>query len=135
MGSGLAPVASGTGAEAPAGAGCVGTAPVASEWSRRRPRARPRARAGRRGGRSPGVAWAAVETPGGGGWSCERASGRDRENESMRARGHQLKSFISDGPLGDRTLTTLGCPALCSTTEIKEPSDLCYFTVVEIHMD
>jgi hypothetical protein len=33
-------VASGTGAEAPAGVGCVGTAPVASGWSRRRPRAR-----------------------------------------------------------------------------------------------
>jgi hypothetical protein len=49
-GSGLAPVASGTGAEAPAGAGCVWTAPVASGMSRRRPRARARARAGRRGG-------------------------------------------------------------------------------------
>jgi hypothetical protein len=64
-GSGLAPVASGMGAEAPADASCVGMAPVVSGVSRRRPWARARARARRRGGRSPGVAWAAVETPGG----------------------------------------------------------------------
>jgi hypothetical protein len=45
VGSGRAPVASGTGVEARAGAsaGCVGAAPVASGWSRRRPRARARA--------------------------------------------------------------------------------------------
>jgi hypothetical protein len=64
-GSGRAPVASGTGAEAPAALGCVGAAPGASGWSRRRPRARARARARRRDGRSPGAgcAWAAVEKP------------------------------------------------------------------------
>jgi hypothetical protein len=44
-----APVASGTGAEARAGTGCVGAAPIASGWSRRRPWARARA-ARRRGG-------------------------------------------------------------------------------------
>jgi hypothetical protein len=48
-GSGRAPVASGTGAEARAGAGCVGAAPVASGWSRRRPWARAQM-AGCRGG-------------------------------------------------------------------------------------
>ena len=48
-GSGRASVASGTGAEARAGAVCVGVALVASGWSRRWPRARARA-AGRRGG-------------------------------------------------------------------------------------
>jgi hypothetical protein len=42
-------MASGTGAEAGAGAGCVGVAPVASGWSRRRTRACARA-AGRQGG-------------------------------------------------------------------------------------
>jgi hypothetical protein len=42
-GSGRAPVASGTGAEARAGAGCVGAALVMSGWSRRRPRAHARA--------------------------------------------------------------------------------------------
>jgi hypothetical protein len=30
------------------------------------------------------------------------SDGRDRENEPTRARGRRLKSFISDGPLGDR---------------------------------
>jgi hypothetical protein len=49
-GSGLAPVASGMGAEAPADASCVGMAPVVSGVSRRRPWARARARARRRGG-------------------------------------------------------------------------------------
>jgi hypothetical protein len=47
-GSGRVPVASGMGAEAWAGARCVGAAPVASGWSRRRPRVCARA-AGRRG--------------------------------------------------------------------------------------
>jgi hypothetical protein len=53
VGSGRAPVASGTGVEAWAGAGCVGVAPVASGWSQRRPRARARAAGcrGRAGGR------------------------------------------------------------------------------------
>jgi hypothetical protein len=95
-------VASGTGAEARAGAGCVGAAPVTSGWSRRRPRARARARAGRRGG--AGGRWetlgrrrrhlvAAAEARrrrqllyycGGGGWSCERAG----ETERMKRCGH-----------------------------------------------
>jgi hypothetical protein len=88
-GSGLAPVASGTGAEAPAGAGCVGTAPMASGMSRRRPRARARARAGRE------VAGSCL---GGGGWSYASDGREDRENEPTRVRGRRLKSFISDGP-------------------------------------
>jgi hypothetical protein len=60
VGSGRASVASATGAEAPAAAGCVGAAPMASGWSRRRPRVRARARAARRDGRSTGAgcAWA-----------------------------------------------------------------------------
>jgi hypothetical protein len=49
MGSGRALVASGTGANAWAGARCFGAALVALGWSRRRPQARARA-AGRRGG-------------------------------------------------------------------------------------
>jgi hypothetical protein len=48
-GSGRAPVALGTGAEARAGAGCVEAAPMASGWSQRRPMAHARA-AGRRVG-------------------------------------------------------------------------------------
>jgi hypothetical protein len=47
-GSGRAPVASGTRAEAPAATGGVGASPVASGWSRRQPWARARARTTRR---------------------------------------------------------------------------------------
>ena len=51
-GSGRAPVASGTGAEAPTVDGCVGAAPVllGRRWSYRATGAEARARAGRRGG-------------------------------------------------------------------------------------
>jgi hypothetical protein len=84
-GSGRAPMVSGTGAEAPAGAGCIGAAPVASGWSRRRPRARAQVRAGHRGGaggrrararlgrRQRHLAAARLLYCGGDGLACERA--------------------------------------------------------------
>jgi hypothetical protein len=94
-GSGLAPVASGTGAEASAGTGCVGMITEAATGS-----CSGASWASGWGERSPRVAWATVETSGGSGGGSSssaalfrrrrlvmRASGRDRENEPMRAGG------------------------------------------------
>jgi hypothetical protein len=60
-----------------------------------------------RSGRSPGVAWRAVETPGGGGGASISAAvaGHERERQKMNRcgrGGRRLKFFISDGHLGDR---------------------------------
>jgi hypothetical protein len=75
-GSGRASVASGTGAEAP----------VASRWSRRRPRARAQVQAARRDGRSPGAScsWASVEKPCGGGSTMAAAVAWHRPGERQR---------------------------------------------------
>jgi hypothetical protein len=84
-GSGRVPVASGTGAEAPAAASGVRAAPVllGRRWSYQAMGAEARARAGRRGGRSPGVAWAVV--PGGDGGYAYASERERRQNEPTRA--------------------------------------------------
>jgi hypothetical protein len=84
-GSGRAPVASGTGAEAPAAAGCVGVASVASCSD---------CASGREGRSSgTGCAWAVVPGGGGGGLA---AYARVRMKRCALGRG-RLKLFISDG--------------------------------------
>jgi hypothetical protein len=85
-GSGRAPVASGTGAEAPAAAGYVGAAAVLLgwRWSYRATRAEARAWAGRRGRAGGRREWRRRRFLGGGGYAY--ASERERrQNEPTRA--------------------------------------------------
>jgi hypothetical protein len=88
-------VASGTGAEAPAAAGCVGAAPVASGFVGVASVASCSDCASGREGRSSGTgcAWAVVPGGGGGGLA---AYARVRMKRGALGRG-RLKLFISDG--------------------------------------
>jgi hypothetical protein len=98
--SGRALVASG--AEAGAGAGCVGAAPAAAGWSRRQPRAPAQAarRQGGAGGRRQRLGrHGEAPSDGGDGSLSAVACGRVRE-DGMKRCGWRLKSFMSDGPLG-----------------------------------
>jgi hypothetical protein len=111
----LSPMASGTGAEAPAAAGGVGAAPVSlrRRWSCQSTWTEDRARAGRRDGAGGpqerlGRCWATTAARrrwwrrrglGGGGYACERETER---NETDAGRGSRLKSISSDGHLGNR---------------------------------
>jgi hypothetical protein len=111
----LSPMASGTGAEAPAAAGGVGAAPVSlrRRWSCQSTWTEDRARAGRRDGAGGpqerlGRCWATTAARrrwwrrrglGGGGYACERETER---NETDAGRGGRLKFISSDGHLGNR---------------------------------
>jgi hypothetical protein len=101
-GSGLAPVASGTGAEASAGTGCVGMiteaatgscsgASWASGWARGR-----RESLGRRLRHQAAAAEALRRRLlyfGGGGWSCERAGETERMNRCGREASIKILYF------------------------------------------
>jgi hypothetical protein len=97
-GSGREPVASGTGAEATAAAGCVGRLQCCLGGGG------VTGRRGQRLGRGLGVRAGGRRELIGRRWSYRAAAaarhtraGEKTENEPTRARGRQLNSFISDG--------------------------------------